>query len=113
MSSYDTIPNDTRVKVGHLVTGLVFLGIAGSWALRASGTIGDVTVGWLFPVILVGAGAIGLLAMLAGGVRRNRPAPASTGTSAGTGTPVDETTDTTADTGDTDDTVVIHKEEAR
>lgn len=105
MSSYDNIPNDTRVKVGHLVMGLVFLGIAGSWALRASGTIGDVTVGWLFPVILVGAGAIGLLAMLAGGVRRNRPAAADV-TSPDPTIAHDESTDS-------DDTVVIHQEESR
>ena len=56
-----TVPNDTRVKVGHLVTGLVFLGLAGSWALHQAGVIGDVGVGWLMPAILVAAGVIGLL----------------------------------------------------
>jgi hypothetical protein len=106
MSTNDTIPNDTRVKVGHLVTGLVFLGIAGSWALHQAGAIGDVTVGWLFPVILVGAGVIGLLAMLAGGVRRNRPAPSGPETT--TDDPHDSTDETTETT---DDTVVIHEEE--
>jgi hypothetical protein len=57
------------VKVGYLVTGLVFIGLAGSWALRESGAVDDMTVGWMLPAILVGAGVIGLLAMLAGGVR--------------------------------------------
>lgn len=106
MSSYDDIPNDTRVKVGHLVTGLVFLGIAASWALHQAGAIGDVTVGWLFPVILVGAGVIGLLAMLAGGVRRKRPAPVGA-TDDLPATVAEETPN------DTDDTVVIHEEETR
>jgi hypothetical protein len=101
MSTYETAPNDTRVKVGHLVTGLVFLGIAGSWALRQAGVIGDVTLGWLFPVILVGAGVIGLLAMVAGTVRRNRPGP----------TPRHDTTEESNET--TDDTAVSHEEENR
>ena len=75
-SNRRTVPNDTRVKVGHLVTGLVFLGLAGSWALRQAGVIGDVGVGWLMPAILVVAGVIGLLVMFAGTLRRNRPRPA-------------------------------------
>lgn len=62
------------VKVGYLVTGLVFIGLAGSWALSASGVVDDLTVSWLLPAILVGAGVIGLLAMLASGVRRGSPA---------------------------------------
>jgi hypothetical protein len=66
-------PRSRPVKVGYLVTGLVFVGLAGIWALSASGVVGGVTVGWLLPAILVGAGVIGLLAMLAGGTRRSRP----------------------------------------
>lgn len=61
------------VKVGYLVTGLVFIGLAGTWALSASGAVEGVTARWLFPAILVAAGVIGLLAMLASGVRRDRP----------------------------------------
>lgn len=61
------------VKVGYLVTGLVFIGLAGSWALSASGVVDDLTFSWLLPAILVGAGVIGLL-VLASGVRRGRPA---------------------------------------
>lgn len=67
--------NRNRVKVGHLVVGLVFLGLALSWALRAGGVIGDVSVGLLVPAVLVGAGAAGLVAMVAGGIRRNRIDP--------------------------------------
>ena len=91
-----TVPNDTRVKVGHLVTGLVFLGLAGSWALHQAGVIGDVGVGWLMPAILVAAGVIGLLVMFAGSLRRNRR-PGETPRSHQT----------------TDDTLVIHEEEDR
>jgi len=91
-----TVPNDTRVKVGHLVSGLVFLGLAGTWALHQAGVIGDVWVGWLMPAILVAAGAIGLLVMFVGPLRRNRR-PSE----------IPENHETT------DDTLVIHKEEDR
>ncbi|MGI9155706.1 MAG: hypothetical protein ACR2FG_03590 [Marmoricola sp.] len=68
-------PSPNRVKVGHLVVGLVFLGLALSWALRAGGAIDSWSIGLLVPVVLVGAGAVGLVAMVAGGVRRNRTDP--------------------------------------
>ena len=102
-----TVPNDTRVKVGHLVTGLVFLGLAGSWALHQAGVIGDAGAGWLVPLILVTAGVIGLLAMLVGSVRRNRPRvqPAESQQLEQLDDP--ETPETT------DDTLVIHEEENR
>ena len=100
-----TVPNDTRVKVGHLVTGLVFLGLAGSWALHQAGVIGDVGVGWLMPAILVAAGVIGLLVMFAGSLRRNRP-PASR-------TDVEPTSEIPENHETTDDTLVIHEEEDR
>ena len=58
------------VSVPHLVTGLVFLGIAASWALHAAGVVEDVEVRWLMPTILVAAGAAGLLASVARGVLR-------------------------------------------
>lgn len=96
-----TVPNDTRVKVGHLVTGLVFLGLAGSWALHQAGVIGDVGVGWLMPAILVAAGVIGLLVMFVGSVRRNRP-PAH-----------DPASDVPENHQTTDHTLVIHEEENR
>jgi hypothetical protein len=70
-----TNPKRNPVKVGYLVTGLVFLGLAGSWALSANGAIDGATASWLLPSILVGAGVIGLVAMLASGVRRSRPGP--------------------------------------
>jgi hypothetical protein len=103
----ETVPNDTRVKVGHLVTGLVFLGLAGSWALHQAGVIGDAGAGWLVPVILVTAGVIGLLAMFAGSVRRNRPRVQPGESEQLEQRDEQDTRETT------DDTLVIHEEENR
>ena len=123
MSNHDNtvssqpVPNDTRVKVGHLVTGLVFLGLAGSWALHQAGVIGDVGVGWLLPVVLVAAGMIGLLAMLAGTLRRNRP-PAQAerpepAVHDETTSEVGGSTETPVARETTDDTIVTQEEENR
>lgn len=92
--SESTNPIDNPVKIGHLVTGLVFLGLAGSWALRAGGAIGGSTVDWLLPAILVGAGVIGLAAMLAGGVRRGKPGPDTRGPDRFTSHETDDLNDT-------------------
>jgi hypothetical protein len=50
------------LNVSYLVIGLVFLGLAGSWALRESGVIDLGTTQWLLPATLVAAGAVGLIA---------------------------------------------------
>ena len=63
------------LSVTHLVVGLVFLGIAGSWALRETGLIEVDDYGWLFPLALVVAGGVGLLAAMAKGVRARTPEP--------------------------------------
>jgi hypothetical protein len=60
------------VNIAHLVFGLVFLGIAGSWALGASGAVDPEDSAWLFPLILVIAGAAGLVASLAKGLSKER-----------------------------------------
>ena len=57
------------LNVSYLVVGLVFLGIAGSWALRASGVVDLDETRWLLPLILVAAGVVGLVAFAAKGVR--------------------------------------------
>lgn len=56
--------NSQQTSVPHLVMGLVFLGLAGSWVLHEVGVIESVQVEWLLPLILVVAGAAGLLASL-------------------------------------------------
>ena len=58
------------VGVPHLVMGLVFLGLAGSWLLHEVGVIESVQVQWLLPLILVVAGAAGLLASVARSLTR-------------------------------------------
>jgi hypothetical protein len=62
------------VNVTHLVMGLVFLGIAGSWALRQLGVISADGGRWVLPVILILAGGAGLVAAVAKGLSRNRTA---------------------------------------
>jgi hypothetical protein len=61
------------VTVTHLVLGLAFLGIAGCWALTEAGIV-DARASWLLPLVLVVAGAAGLVASLARGLNR-RPDP--------------------------------------
>jgi hypothetical protein len=60
------------LNVAYLVVGLVFLGISGSWALQAADLIDTGDVSWLLPAVLVAAGALGLVAMAAKGIRRRR-----------------------------------------
>jgi hypothetical protein len=65
------------VNVTHLVFGLAFLGIAGCWALTEAGVI-DGRAGWILPLVLVVAGAAGLVASMAKGLHRTaaeRPLP--------------------------------------
>lgn len=70
-----TRENGNRVNVMHLVTGLVFLGISGSWALHAAEVIDTVEVRWILPLVLVAAGAAGLVASLAKGLGGRRREP--------------------------------------
>ena len=60
------------LNVSYLVVGLVFLGIAGSWALRETGVIDVGEIEWLFPLTLVMAGVIGLVPFAAKGVNRSK-----------------------------------------
>lgn len=60
------------VSTTHLVVGLVFLGLAVSWLLREVGVMGSDELQWALPLVLVVAGAAGLLASLAKGVTRSR-----------------------------------------
>ena len=60
------------LNVSYLVVGLVFLGISGIWALRAGGVVDTHQLGWLLPLTLVGAGAVGVVALGARSLRRGR-----------------------------------------
>ena len=64
--------NPRPVNVSYLVVGLIFLGISGSWALQASGAVDTAQVQWLLPLVLVGAGIVGLVAFAAKGLSRGR-----------------------------------------
>lgn len=67
------------VNTSSLVLGLVFLGLAGSWLLEATGVTDADDFPWLLPLVLVLAGAAGLLASLVNGARqRSRRDPGLT-----------------------------------
>jgi hypothetical protein len=63
-------PADHRVKIPHLVFGLLFLGIVGIWALVITEVITEDRLPAIVPAVLIGAGVIGLAASLASS--RNR-----------------------------------------
>ena len=68
-------PVDRSVKVPHLVFGLLFLGVAGVWALVASEAIDADRLTVLAPAVLIAAGVIGLAASLASGRNSQRRGP--------------------------------------
>lgn len=100
MSTNDTPEYKRPLSVPHLVFGLVFGGIATVWFIGQA-TNADLprsAVG--FPVVLIGAGIIGLIASLAGSRRRTQAAAAEYAAyraayDAHYATPVEETTDET------------------
>jgi len=77
------------VNVTHLVVGLVFLGIAGSWALRSAGLIGHVDARWALPLILLSAGLVGLGATVAKGLVRRSSAGGNAEEARSSGDPED------------------------
>jgi hypothetical protein len=76
MSTHTDLTKNTSgrhpVNVTHLVMGLVFLGIAGSWGLRELDVISADEGRWILPVILIVAGLAGLVAAVAKGLSRTR-----------------------------------------
>lgn len=59
------------LSVGYLVVGLVYLGIAASWALGTVGVVDPAQFRWLLPLTLVVAGLAGLAAFAARSARRS------------------------------------------
>jgi hypothetical protein len=90
------------VNVAHLVVGLVFLGIAGSWALREAELVDAGEARWALPLILVLAGLVGLVAAVAksSGRAAGHDAGHSTWNDTGNDTWNDAGNDTGIDTGD-------------
>jgi hypothetical protein len=71
MSSTPQRPSGRHpVSVGHLVMGLVFLGIVGIWALVQTDAVAGDDVRWLLPIPWVVAGAVGLAVSAVTGSRR-------------------------------------------
>ena len=68
-AAYD-VAGRRQLSVGHLVTGLVFLGISGLWLAQEAGAVDMHDMDLLVPVLLVVVGAAGLLAGLLRAARR-------------------------------------------
>jgi hypothetical protein len=99
---YTQPPADRSVKIPHLVFGLLFLGVAGIWALGTSDVLSGEKLAILGPGVLIAAGVIGLVAGLASGRNRRRSTPFE---------PQYDSTTTTTDYAVTDDDE--HTEEIR
>ena len=104
-------PVDRSVKVPHLVFGLLFLGVAGIWALGTSGLISGERLTILAPAVLIAAGVIGLVASLASGRNRRHANSQASGGYPDTTDYTHPSTDTTTDPTVTDDGE--HTEEIR
>ena len=61
-------------NVLHLVFGVLYLGIAAAWALTAADLV-DANAEWTFPLVLVVAGAAGLVASVAKGLGHSATEP--------------------------------------
>ncbi|HET7327246.1 MAG TPA: hypothetical protein VFJ14_08155 [Nocardioidaceae bacterium] len=61
------------INISSLVVGLVFLGLAGSWALREAGLVDAKATGWILPLLLVTAGAVGVAAAVVKNARAAKP----------------------------------------
>jgi hypothetical protein len=107
-------PKTHPLNVSYLVVGLIFLGIAGSWALHASGAVDSGDIRWLFPAVLLLAGAVGLVAFAAKGISRGRQDRWTDELPADPAEPVDEpwaTYDSASDDQTSDETTRIEGED--
>ena len=98
--TYSQPPADRSVKVPHLVFGLLFVGIAGIWALGVSDAISGEHLAVLGPAVLIIAGIAGLAATLASARNRRSATPPENQYEVryeGTYDTLDDTTTTTTD----------------
>jgi len=52
------------LEIGPLVFGLVFLGIVAAWGLFELGVVSAADTAWILPIVLIGAGALGVVLAL-------------------------------------------------
>lgn len=60
------------VNVSSLVAGILFVGVALAWALFEAGAIGITGLGWLLPLLLIGAGIVGVVVSVRRGSGRSQ-----------------------------------------
>ena len=90
MTPADVVPQRFArhpLSIGHLVMGLVFLGLVGIWALVQADAVAGDDIRWLLPVPWVLAGIAGLLATTLSGRSRGRDAAGTTATMTGWAAP--------------------------
>lgn len=61
-----------RLSTAHLVMGVLFLSLAGAWALAAAGVVSGDDLRWLLPLPFVLGGAAGLAALALAAQGRGR-----------------------------------------
>jgi len=83
------------VSIAHLVFGLIFLGAAALWAIGAATGADAPDLALMVPIILIGAGVIGLVGVVVN-ARRRDPEPVDAALD------VPHIPDTTADSDTTD-----------
>jgi len=52
------------LEIGPLVFGLVFLGVVAAWGLFELGVVTAADTAWILPIVLIGAGALGVVLAL-------------------------------------------------
>jgi hypothetical protein len=80
------------LEIGPLVFGLVFLGVVAAWGLFELGVVTAADTAWILPIVLIGAGALGVALALTKPRRteaRDRADRAAAAAHAGQWTPAD------------------------
>jgi hypothetical protein len=87
------------VEIGPLVFGLVFLGVVAAWGLFELGVVTAADTAWILPIVLIGAGALGVVLALTKPRRTEARQEALQTAAAATDVPADDTdTDVYTDT---------------